>query len=495
MSGGYWVTRFLFQRSLALIYLVAFLIAWNQFRPLCGDHGLLPARLFLKRAGFWDAPSLFQLGASDRLFAVAAGTGLVLSVLALTGITDAFGAWLSALSWLSLWVLYSSFVNVGQTFYGFGWEMLLGEVGFIAVFMGPTRAPPAPLTIWLLRWVLFRLMFGAGLIKLRGDPCWRDFTCMSYHYETQPLPGPLSWYFHQLPGWVHRLEVMLTHFLEVVVPLFYFGPRRARHVAGALTVAFQLTLMASGNLSWLNCLTLLVSLACFDDSALAWLAPVLPAGVLGAASGTAGATAGGVGAVAGMPAPIIYAFTALVAVLSVQPVMNLLSRRQLMNSSFDPFHLVNTYGAFGSITRTRNEVILEGTSDAVITPATKWLEYEFKGKPGAPGRRPRQVTPYHFKLDWQLWFAAMSEYHDHPWILNLVAKLLANDADTLGLIAGNPFPERPPMFIRAELYEYRYAKPGSPDWWDRRRVSSYLPPLSLKDSRFAEILKKQGWSD
>ena len=421
MSGNtYWITRMLFQRSLAFLYVVAFLIVWNQFRPLCGDHGLLPARLFIKRVSFMDAPSLFWWKADDALLAIGAAAGIFLSIMALIGVTDAFGNWLSALTWLALWILYTSFVNIGQTFYSFGWEIMLGEVGFLAIFMGSLRSQPNVITMWLLRWVLFRLMFGAGLIKIRGDECWRNLTCMNYHYETQPLPGPLSWYFHHLPSWLHKIEVLFTHFMELVVPFGYFGPRVLRHTAGWLTILFQLTLMASGNLSWLNCITIVVAFACFDDSAFQWLSPLLPGAALGSA------------ATAGVAAPVIYVLAALVLVLSIQPTLNLLSKRQIMNTSFDPFHLVNTYGAFGSITRIRYEVILEGTNEEIVTPKTAWRAYEFKGKPGDPKRRPPQVTPYHYKIDWQMWFAAMSSYEDHPWILVLAARLLQADAPTPG---------------------------------------------------------------
>ena len=489
-ENTYWITRFLFQRSLALVYLAAFLIAWNQFRPLCGDHGILPARLFLKRVDFWDAPSLFQWKANDTLFGAAAMAGVLLSGAALVGLTDivggALGNWISALSWLALWVLYSSFVNIGQTFYSFGWEIMLGEVGFLAVFMGSMRSEPSAITMWLLRWVLFRLMFGAGLIKMRGDECWRDLTCMNFHYETQPLPGPLSWYFHHFPAWVHKLELLFTHFIELVVPFAYFGPRLLRQSAGAATIAFQLTLMASGNLSWLNCITIVTALGCFDDSAFRWLAPLLPGWAIGV-SGVSG----------GIPSPVLYVLTAVVAILSIQPTLNLVSKSQIMNTSFDPLHLVNTYGAFGSITRTRYEVILEGTDDPVLTFHSKWSEYEFKGKPGDPARQPPQVTPYHYKIDWQMWFAAMSEYYYHPWILNFIAKLLKNDPGTLSLLRVNPFKEKPPTHIRAELYEYHFTQPGDPsgNWWTRKRVALYLPPLSLETPSFKAALKAQGWDE
>jgi hypothetical protein len=482
----YWITRFLFQRSLGVIYLVGFLILWNQFLPLCGDHGITPARLYMQRLSFWEAPSIFWWKSGDAVFKAAAGGGLVLSILAVAGITDAFSSWISALAWFLLWVLYSSFVNIGGTFYGFGWEIMLGEVGFLAIFLGSMRSPPSVITMWLLRWVLFRLMFGAGLIKIRGDQCWRDLTCMQYHYETQPLPGPLSWWFHWLPAWFHKVEVAFTHFVELVVPFAYFGPRPFRHWAGILTIAFQATLIATGNLSWLNCITIVVAIACFDDTAFRFLLGLLPP-----------IAVGGAAQVAGLPAFAIWAYTAVVVLLSVKPVMNLLSPNQAMNTSFDPFHLVNTYGAFGSVTKTRYEIILEGTTDATITPETKWMPYEFKGKPGDPARRPPQVTPYHYKIDWQMWFAAMSSYQYNPWILNLTAKLLRNDPATLSLIGPNPVPTRAPEYVRAELYEYRYTKPGERDgkWWKRERVGPYLPPLSLKDPQFSAILESQGWNE
>jgi hypothetical protein len=168
----------------------------------------------------------------------------------------------------------------------------------------------------------------------------------------------------------------------------------------------------------------------------------------------------------------------------------------MMNASFEPLHLVNTYGAFGSITRQRFEIIMEGTESDLPTDAAPWREYEFKGKPGNPRRRPCIVSPYHWKLDWQMWFAAMSDYRDNPWIVNLVAKLLVNDKPVLGLLAGNPFPDKPPRFVRAELYLYHFTKSHADGaWWTRERVGSYLPPLSLDDASFRDLLKEQGWKE
>lgn len=472
-AGPYWLTRFCFQRFLGFIYLIAFLVTLNQFRPLIGEHGLVPARLFLQRVKFWDAPGLFWINGSDRFLALAAWGGVVLSILAVTGICDSFGMFFSVTVWFLLWLTYLSFVNVGQVFYGFGWETLLLETGFLAIFLGSSNSSPPAIIIWLLRWVLFRVIFGAGLIKLRGDACWRDLTCMFYHYETQPLPNPLSWYFHYLPRGVHKASVLFTHFVELVTPWGYFAPRFVSYAAGIFTVAFQILLILSGNLSWLNYLTLLLCISCFDDAFFSHLIPLSIPDIAPLSVFRQG---------------ILLTLGVLIVILSIQPTLNLVSPRQIMNTSFEPLHLVNTYGAFGSVTKERNEIILEGTDDVVITSATQWREYEFKAKPGRVNRMPPLVAPYHYRLDWLMWFAAMSDYRYHPWIIDLIQKLLQGDQEVLKLLGNNPFPARPPRYIRASLYYYHFTQPQTRkktgEWWARTRLWDYLPPLSLE--RLAE---------
>jgi len=479
-TSSYWLTRFCFQRALGAIYLIAFLIAANQYIPLLGEHGLLPVKVFLPRATFGEAPSIFWINHSDAFITVAIWCGLALSALAVTGISDRWSIWVSVAVWTLLWVIDLSLVNVGQTFYGFGWETILLESGFLAIFLGSSNTKPPRIVLWLLLWVLFRIMFGAGMIKLRGDPCWRDLTCLQYHYETQPLPNPLSWYFHHLPPWWHKTCVLFTHFVELIVPWFLFAPwRRVRAAAGLITIYFQFTLILSGNLSWLNYVTIALCIPCFDDAMLSRVIRVHHA----------------------EPAypPLahriaVYVLLAAVMVLSIEPTINLFSREQMMNASFEPLHLVNTYGAFGSVTRQRFEIIIEGTDADTPSDNAPWREYEFKGKPGNPRRRPCIVSPYHWKLDWQMWFAAMSDYRDNPWIVNLVAKLLANDKPVLGLLANNPFPGKPPKFVRAELYLYHFTRSHADgNWWTRERVGHYLPPLSLEDEGFRDLLKEQGW--
>ena len=486
----YALVRFALLRVLALVYLAAFLIAAFQIVPLVGAHGLEPVEPFLDRArgdgGAFDAfvrlPTLFWLGASDRALLVVSWLGAGLSFAALAGVEN-------ALVQLALWVLYLSIAQIGQTFYSFGWEYQLLETGMLAVFLCPARTlrplagSPPYVVILLLRWLIVRVMLGAGLIKLRGDPCWRDLTCLVYHYETQPNPSPLSWLFHAMPPWAHRGGALGNFAVELVAPFFAFGPRRARLVAGALFVAFQLTLIASGNLSFLNWLTIVPALACFDDRALRALVP--RRFVTKLASHHAEPSRPHV------IAAITYAV--VVILLSLEPTVNLVSPNQVMNRSYDRLHLVGTYGAFGSVGRERKEIILEGTSDAVVDERTVWLPYELPCKPGDPARRPCLVTPYHYRLAWQIWFAAMSSPGRQPWLVHFVAKLLEGDPGAKSLLAKDPFPDSPPRFVRATLWRYEMTRPGEPLWWRRTYVRPYLPPMSRDDPDLAAFLRTYGW--
>ncbi|HZV53075.1 MAG TPA: lipase maturation factor family protein [Candidatus Dormibacteraeota bacterium] len=466
-----WLARFLFQRLLGAIYLVAFLVTVNQFPALLGERGLLPAPDFLRRVRFRWAPSLFHLiGYSDRRLLAVGWTGVILAGATAIGLTELGPPWLGLPVWLVLWALYLSVVNVGQTFYAFGWESLLLEAGFLAAFLGsgPT-VPPAPV-IWLLRWLLFRVEFGAGLIKMRGDRCWRDLTCLDYHHETQPMPNPLSWYFHHLPRPLHRVEAVGNHFAQLVVPFGLFAPQPVATVAGAVIVLTQGWLVLSGNFSWLNLLTIALAVTAFDDAALGHLLPFRPSALA--------------------PLPLwwqgtVAALTLLVAVLSWWPIRNLLSRHQLMNYSFNPLHLVNAYGAFGSVTRERFEIVIEGTASAEPGPSAEWREYEFKGKPGDPRRRPPQVAPYHLRLDWLMWFAALSPPRAEPWLVPLMARLLTGDRATLKLLRRNPFPDAPPAVVRARRFRYRFTtwaeRRETGAWWVRWPVAVHLPPMRLEE--------------
>lgn len=493
----YWLTRFLILRLLGAIYAVAFLVAINQIVPLIGEKGLLPVGIFLERvsdpsgspgAGFVRLPSLFWFAHSDATLLTAAWIGFALSCVVLAGFAN-------ALMLAILWFLYMSFVHVGQEWYGYGWEIQLLETGFLAIFLCPLfdlrpfpkRPPPMPV-ISLFRWLIFRIMLGAGLIKIRGDDVWRNGTALYYHFETQPLPGPLSRWFHFLPRAVLKTGVWFNFLAELAAPWFVFWPRLGRHLAGSVIVLFQLALIISGNLSFFNWLTIVPALACFDDGVWSKVLPrplVRRAEVADARSESSRpmtATA--------------WTLTVVIVLLSMQPVLNMFSPGQIMNTSFDRLELVNTYGAFGSVGRERLNVVFEGTNKNVPDDNADWKEYHYKGLPVFPNQRPPQIAPYQLRLDWQMWFAAMSSPEEYPWTLNLVSKLLHNDPGALSLFAGNPFPGKPPRYIRAVLYRYTFVHPDNSDglWWNRKRIGdTWLPALSVDDPRLIESLKRAGW--
>ncbi|MFC8034200.1 lipase maturation factor family protein [Streptomyces griseoincarnatus] len=461
----YWTSRLVFQKGLAALYLVAFLAAALQFRALVGERGMLPVPRFVARVPARRSPSLFHLHYSDRFFAGCAWTGCAVAAALLAGADSLVPLWAAMLLWLVPWALYLSIVNVGQTWYAFGWESLLLEVGFLGVFLGNDEVAPPVVVLFLLRWVLFRVEFGAGLIKMRGDECWRRLTCLDHHHETQPMPGPLSWFFHRLPKPLHRVETAANHVTQLVVPFLLFAPQPVASAAAALMIVTQLWLVLSGNFAWLNWITVVLALP-----AVAWPSDPPPVG----------------------DAPLWYvavvlAVSALLLALSHAPVRNMLSRRQVMNRSFDPLHLVNTYGAFGTVSRVRHEVVLEGTADETPREDSEWREYEFKGKPGDPRRWPRQFAPYHLRLDWLMWFAALSPAYASPWFGGLVERLLENDPDTLRLLRRSPFPaDAPPRHIRARLFRYRFTtwrelrETGA--CWERTCVREFFPPTRLAGS-------------
>jgi hypothetical protein len=326
------------------------------------------------------------------------------------------------------------------------------------------------LVLWLLRWLLFRLELGAGLIKLRGDPCWRQLTCLEHHHETQPMPGPLSSWFHHLPKPLHRVEVLANHAAQLVVPWFLFAPEPLSTVAAVVVVVTQGYLVISGNFAWLNFLTIVLALSVIDGSVLAEVLPVdAPADLA---------------ATPGWQAGLTIALTVLVAVLSWRIVVNMLSPHQRMNASFDPLHLVNTYGAFGSVTKVRREVIIEGTLDRDLGPDAEWREYEVRGKPGDVRRRPPQVAPYHLRLGWLLWFVALSPGYGDGWLRPLMVKLLEADQPTLKLFTHDPFEGERPAYVRLRLYRYELAtraerrKTGA--WWKRQPVGVLEGPAALQ---------------
>jgi len=527
---GYSLTRFAILRLLGVVYAFAFLGIVLQGLPLIGSHGLTPAATYLdqlRAAGktFWDVPTIFYASASDSMLMTCAYVGLALSIAAVVGYAN-----LPSLA--ILWLLYGSFERVGQEWWSFGWEMQLVETGAIAALLAhpwdprPLAARPPPTTsIVLMRWLAFRIMLGAGLIKLRGDACWRDLTCLDAHFETQPIPNPLSPWFHHLPHAAHATGVVFNHIVEVVAPWFVFGPRRLRLVAGCMMATFQLVLIASGNLAFLNWLTLVPILACFDDDALLAILPKRIASKLPprpARSGAELASAFGITAAVALlwellfgwlsaPAEVVLgavlvggacialrkrdlhqlaigAFAAVVAIKSVPVIENLAGSHQAMNTSYDRIELVNTYGAFGSVGMTRHELVIEGSMDG-----EHWQPYELPCKPGDVDRRPCMLGPYHLRLDWLIWFAAMNDRPHELWMIALVYKLLDGDQAIRRLIAVDPFHGEPPKQVRIRRFEYHFAAPEASAWWVRSDEQRWLDPVTKDSELFRDIFDRYGW--
>ncbi|XP_029312165.1 lipase maturation factor 1 isoform X2 [Cottoperca gobio] len=402
---------------------------------------------------------------------------------------------------VTLWVLYHSLVGVGQLWYSFGWESQLLETGFLAIFLCPVwtlspvprRCPPSLICIWTFRWLIVRIMLGAGLIKIRGDKCWRDLTCMDYHYETQPVPNPMSYYMHRSPWWIHRCETLSNHLIELIFPLFTFLGRRMCAVNGAVQILFQVVLIVSGNLSFLNWLTIVPSLACFDDASLGFLflsgggvkKTVLEIQNEDAAGRTPKPNKGML-----IRRVVNISLAVLIGYLSVPVVLNLFSSKQVMNTSFDPLRIVNTYGAFGSITKERTEVIFQGTlNQDPKDPEALWEEYQFLCKPGDLHRRPCLISPYHYRLDWLMWFAAFQTYEQSEWVIHVAGRLLSNDSAVLSLLDHNPFQDREtPRWVRGEHFTYKFSQPGTASaaqgkWWLRKRIGAYFPAVDLEGLR------------
>ncbi|MFC4138426.1 MULTISPECIES: lipase maturation factor family protein [unclassified Microbacterium] len=465
--------REVLQRGIAALYLVAFISTLNQFRPLLGEHGLLPASDLLRWARGRKRmlrPTLFRyVTYTDRRLVALCGMGIAVSALLVAGIPQLGPPWVPMIAFLLLWIGYMSIVSIGQTFYGFGWEMLLLEAGFLAAFLGSGDQPPPTVVIVLFWWLVFRLEFGAGMIKIRGGREWRDLTALTFHHETQPMPGPLSRQAHLLPRWFHKDEVLGNHFAQLVVPFFLFapilsllanwapelveGPLIVGAVAAAIVIATQCWLVITGNFAWLNWATIVLAFS-----------------------------AVGIPSTGSAPQPLYWlVITSAVGILYIAvswPALhNLFARRQLMNASFNRWQLANAYGAFGTVTKQRIEIVVEGTLDE-DPDAAEWVEYPFKGKPGELGRIPRQFAPYHLRLDWLMWFLPLG-YSLDDWFTVFLVRLLEADAPTLRLLARDPFGGRKPRWIRAVAYRYRFTTRAehraSGDVWvrDRRRVVVY----------------------
>jgi hypothetical protein len=468
------VTRRLFLRLLGAVYGIAFASLAVQITGLVGERGVMPARPFLDWAhsiygagAYRLLPSVFWLGAGDTTLRLAAWTGAVLSLLLVCGVAPMATAAL-------LWALYLSLSVVGQDFLSFQWDALLLETGLLAVLWAPAtrllgrnERAPSDLARLLIVFLLFKLMFLSGATKLlSGDPTWRHLTALDYHFETQPLPPWTAWYAHHLPEVVRRLLTLATLVGELVVPWLLLLPARVRRVrigAAAAIVLLQIGIEATGNFGFFNFLTVVLCLAALDDGALARLGlRRRPGEILPESRGRRRFLQ--------VAAPVLLLLSALSFVREVAYTipegggMRLLPAwGQRLLVLVAPFRSINGYGLFRVMTTERPELVLEGSRDGVT-----WKAYDFRHKPGEVNRRPGFVAPFHPRLDWQLWFAALSPMESYQWLETLGQRLRAGTPEVLGLLGRNPFSGAPPRLVRAVLYDYRFSTAS-----ERRRTGAW----------------------
>ncbi len=476
----------LFMRLLGVAYFFAFLSLATQILGLIGSNGILPATDFLRmveaRVGaerYWFFPTLAWLNSGDAALRAMCLGGTIGSVLL---ILDIVPLPVSAV----LWVLYLSVVTVGQDFLAFQWDSLLLEAGFLGILMAPwhlwLRAPAKPspprFVRWLLWFLLFRLMFSSGMVKLAsGDPAWRNLTALDYHYYTQPLPTVFAWYAHLAPAWFQHASVVLMFFIELFVPFLILAPRLWRFAGAGLLILLQLLIALTGNYAFFNLLTVALCLLLFDD---AFLAGIFPRWLAGRVR------------VPAFPVRrfsfrrwITAPFATVVLLAGMLQIADLLGVQWLPSSAFQmlsnlqPLRISNGYGLFAVMTTTRSEIFIQGSDDAKT-----WVDYEFKYKPGDLRRAPRWVQPFQPRLDWQMWFAALGNYQSSPWFSRLMLRLLQGSPQVLALLERNPFPHAPPKYVRAVVYDYQFTtwdehRPQG-DWWTRRLLGDYFPVVALK---------------
>jgi hypothetical protein len=479
-------------QGIAIVYGIAFVSLASQIDGLYGSRGILPASPFVDMlvARFGDAawreqPTLFLwLGASDAMLKGVCWAGAGFAGLLLLGV-------LPTLSATACWALYFSLFQIGRVFLGFQWDILLLEAGFLAIFLAPLRLrqhveydpEPPRVAIWMFRWLLFRLMFASGLVKLlSGDPVWWNLTALEYHYWTQPLPTWSAWIAHQAPGLVQRASCAIMFVIELGVPWLIFGTRSMRLVAFVMLVMLQVLIAATGNYTYFNLLTIVLCFSLLDDDVLRsararlWSRRVEPGVWPGERPRFAFVRHAGFALSAAAALPLAVAGGALM-VARFSGTASLPAPVVTLVEAIQPWHLASSYGLFSVMTKERREIVLEGSLDG-----KEWREYEFRWKPGDVSKTPMFVAPHQPRLDWQMWFAALGDWRRSPWLVEVQKRLLDGSPEVLALFAADPFDGEKPRHVRALLYDYRFTglaeweETGA--WWTRRYLGAFSPVIS-----------------
>lgn len=467
-THDYYTAAALLPRLLGFIYFFVFFPFLFQMKGLYGKEGIQPIATYLEyikyrlgRRRFRYIPSIFWFGASDRAQMGLIGAGMFLSILLMLNVYP-------PLMLLSLYILHLSLLSAGQDFMSFGWEQFLLEINVNTILLTLT-SPPNPI-VWIsLNLLLFRFHFQAGVSKIFSrDVNWRNLTAIWYHYQSQPLPNTQAWYVYKLPLWFHKASTAMMFFVELVVPFFIFAPDDFRFITFILLVGLQLNIWFTGNFSYLNYMTVVLCIVLVSDT---WFKTLIGWSI---------------------PAPepssiivdsIVTVLGACLLFLQVISLWNYFMPVSTFRKILDwvySFHIANRYGIFAVMTTKRYEIVVEGSDDGV-----NWKEYLFQYKPSELDRRPRRISPYQPRLDWQAWFLPFTDYYSEPWFQNFLVRLLQGSPYVLKLLRHNPFPEKPPRFIRALAYDYIFStaeeKKKSGVWWTREYVGFYSPTLSLKE--------------
>jgi uncharacterized membrane protein YphA (DoxX/SURF4 family) len=501
-KSSYVVTRWLYFRLLGLIHLSAFASYAFQIVGENGAHGLQPTQDLLSTIyqnygweSFWLFPTVTWLNCSDFTLQLITWGGTALSLLVVLGIATAPTLVILTILWLSL-------VSGGGDFTGFQSDGMLVEASFLSLFFVPwqwfeppwpvpaklvEQEPPAPMSLWLLRFMVFRFMFASGLVKLlSGDPTWRDLTALDYHFETQPIPTPLAWYAHWLPASVHKFFVLAMYVSELIAPPLIFCGRYPRLVAAFFMFSLHLMIALTGNYTFLNFLSMLLCLTLVDDGVVSLVMPKRLVAAIKAAQKAPSQNVLRRRTFNAVAACLIF-LAGSVLVASVIGGRALPQPIRYVLEAVSPFRIFDHYGLFAVMTTTRPEIVFEGSRDGKT-----WIAYEFKYKVGDNLKRPLPVIAPHMpRLDWRLWFAAMEPVQNNTWTLNIAHRLLEGSPGILEFFETNPFPGKAPQFIRAYVYDYHFTTPEERQktgcWWRRENQRTFLPPITLVDGQLVAV--------
>lgn len=468
----YHLVSWVFARVIGLIFLAAFISFATQALGLIGSHGILPvtelievgqSQLGIER--YWLLPMLFWLNASDTAIQAVYWSGVGVSLLLIFNV-------LPRVSLLLLYMLYLSLIYASQVFMSFQWDLFLIEAGVLSIVLLSSTY----VGILLLRWLLFRFVFVGGVVKIMsGDPTWRDFSALSYYFFTEPLPTPLAWYANQLPQGLLRAGTAAALAIELLVPFFIFFPRRLRFIAAYVILLMQFIILITGNYNFFNILTMALCLVLFDDAALRKITPQRLVRFI-----TQRVRSIAPRKTVSIAVAAFAVFTVFISVIQFNLRFGGSASTPVIwaYNSIAPLRIVNTYGPFAVITTERNEIIIEGSDDGI-----EWREYAFKYKPGDVNRRPPWNIPHQPRLDWQMWFAALSSPASNPWFERFLQRLLENSPTVTALLATNPFPDHAPLYVRAEFYDYHFTnskeRKETGAWWTRSLEWLYFPEAHL----------------